>query len=118
MKVGKPFLVKTQMMLPGCYVVGVLLCFVRPFIIYVFVYFCIGMTLLVYLTRHMFSYATSIRPRLKKRYHNRLERVRGYLETIIDFDELISPQSLFLHFLGPEPLSQVQKNVEVIKKSK
>ncbi|KAK9988717.1 hypothetical protein SO802_028956 [Lithocarpus litseifolius] len=33
----------------------------------------------------------STHPRLKKQYHNRLERVRGYLETITDFDMLISP---------------------------
>ena len=42
-------------------------------------------------TRHMFPYAASVRPLLKKQYHNRLERVRGYLETLTDFDELISP---------------------------
>ena len=59
-----------------------------------------------------------VHPRLKKWYHNCLERVRGYLETIIDFDKLISPQSLFLHFLGPKRSSHVQKNIEVVKKSK
>ena len=54
-----------------------------------------------------FVFATSTRPRLKKRYHSRVERVREYLETIKDFNELISPQSLFLHFLGPEPSKHI-----------
>ena len=36
-----------------------------------------------------------VHPRLKKRYHNRVERVKDYLETVKDFDELISSQSLF-----------------------
>jgi len=47
-----------------------------------------------------------------------VEKVREYLETIKDFDELISPQSLFLHFLGPEPPTKVWKDLEVVKKSK
>ena len=58
-----------------------------------------------------------VRPHLKKRYHNRVKRVRDYLETVKDFDELISPQSLFLHFLGPKPSNHIWKNVET-KKSK
>ena len=65
-----------------------------------------------------FLFANKVYPCLKKQYHGRLERVKGYLETVSDFDEFISPQSLFIHFLGPKPLSQVWKNVEVIKKSK
>ena len=54
-----------------------------------------------------FVFAASTRPRLKKRYHSRVERVREYLEMIKDFNELISPQSLFLHFLGPKPFKHV-----------
>ena len=46
--------------------------------------------------------ATSVCPHLKKRYHTCVERVSDYLETVKDFDKLISPQFLFLHFLGPE----------------
>ena len=57
-------------------------------------------------------------PRLKKPYHTHLERVREYLETVKDFDQFISPQSLFLHFLGPKPFNQVRKNVETVKKIK
>ena len=47
-----------------------------------------------------------------------MEKVREYLETVKDFDELVSPQSLFLHFLGPELSTKVRKDLEVVKKSK
>ena len=67
---------------------------------------------------HVVIFAASIRPRLKKRYHTHVERVRDYLESVKDFDELISPQSLFLHFLGPEPSSKIRKNIKTVKKSK
>ena len=43
--------------------------------------------------------------------------MKEYLEFVKDFDELVSPQSLFLHFLGPEPSTKVRKNLEVVKKS-
>ena len=56
-------------------------------------------------------------PHLKKRYHVRVEKVKEYLETIKDFEKLISPQSLFLHFLGPELSTKVRRNLEVVKKS-
>ena len=63
-------------------------------------------------------FAVSQHPRLKKRYQCRAEKVKEYLETVKDFDELVSPQSLFLHFLGPEPSTKVRRNLEVVKKSK
>ena len=47
-----------------------------------------------------------------------MKKVREYLETVKDFDNLISPQSLFLHFLGPESPTKVQKGLEVVKKCK
>ena len=62
-------------------------------------------------------FTASTCPRLKKRYHSLVEKVREYLETVKDFDELISPQSLFLQILRPNPSNHVQKNVEIIKKS-
>ena len=65
----------------------------------------------------VFLFVVSQRPRLKKRYQRCVEKVKEYLEFVKDFDELISPQSLFLHFLGPEPSTKVQKNLEVVKKS-
>ena len=40
-----------------------------------------------------------------------------YLEIVKDFDELVPPQLLFFHFLGQEPSSKVQKNLEFVKKS-
>ena len=54
---------------------------------------------------------------MKKKYQRHAEKVKGYLETVKDFDELVSPQLLFLHFLGPELLSRVQRNLQVVKKS-
>ena len=65
-----------------------------------------------------FLFAVSQRPCLKKRYQRRAKKVKEYLESVKDFDELISPQSLFLHFLGLELSTKVQKNLEVVKKSK
>lgn len=52
-------------------------------------------------------FVASTRPHLKRRYYARVERVREYLETVKDFNELISPQSLFLHFLKPEPSKHI-----------
>ena len=67
---------------------------------------------------YLYSYfAVSQRPHLKKRYQHHAKKVKEYLESIKDFDELVSPQSLFLHFLDPEPSIKVQKNVEVVRKS-
>lgn len=62
--------------------------------------------------------AASTCPYLKKRYCSHVEMVRKYLESIKDFDVLISPQSLFLHFLGLVPSNHIRKNVEIVKKSK
>ena len=45
------------------------------------------------------------------------KKVKEYLEPVKDFDELVSPQSLFLHFLGLKPSTKVQKNLEVVRKS-
>ena len=55
-------------------------------------------------------FAVPQHPRLKKRYHDHVEKVREYLGTVRDSEDLISPQSLFLHFLGLEPSSKVRKN--------
>ena len=65
----------------------------------------------------MFPFVVSQCPRLKKRYQRQAKRVKEYLESVKDFDELVSPQSLFLHFLGLEPSIKVRKNLEVVKKS-
>ena len=40
------------------------------------------------------------------------------METVKDFDELVSLQSLFLHFLGSKSSTKVWKDLEVVKKSK
>ena len=66
----------------------------------------------------VFLFIVSQCPRLKKSYQYHAKRGKEYLESIKDFDELVSPQSLFLHFLGSEPSTKIQKNLEVMKKSK
>ena len=48
---------------------------------------------------------------LKKRYQRCVEKVKEYLESVKDFDKVLSPQSLFLHFLGPKPSTKVRKNL-------
>ena len=55
----------------------------------------------------VFLFAISQCPHLKKRYQHHAEMVKEYLETIKDFDKLVFPQSLFLHFLGPKPSTKV-----------
>jgi len=62
-------------------------------------------------------FAVPQHPCLKKRYHSHVEKVKEYLETIKDFDKLVSSQSLLLHFLGPEPSSKVRKNLKVVEKN-
>nr|POF17421.1 hypothetical protein CFP56_59448 [Quercus suber] len=51
-------------------------------------------------------------PKLKRPYHTRLEKVREYLETVKNFDKLISPQSLSFHFLGLEPSNKEKKEAK------
>lgn len=100
------------------FIVGELLCLVR-----LLVYFsCTQLILqvvmmLILIFSIFFFFATSIRPCLKRRYHARFEKVKEYLEMVKIFDELISPQSLFLHFLGPKPSKHIWKNIDIVKKS-
>ena len=63
-------------------------------------------------------FAVAQRPCPKKSYQLHMEKVKEYLETVKDFDELISPQSLFLYFLGPELSTKIRRDLEVVKKSK
>ena len=62
-------------------------------------------------------FAVSQRPCLKKRHQHRVEKVKEYLESIKDFDELVSPQNLSLHFLGQEQSTKVWKSLEIVKRS-
>ena len=39
----------------------------------------------------VFLFAVSQRPNLKKRYQLHIEKVKEYLETVKDFDELVYP---------------------------
>lgn len=72
--VVKPFQAKTQMTLPNCFVVRVLLCLVRPFI-----HLLVCLWFFVCDIDAPFAFFVDfVRPHLKKWYHNCLERVKGY----------------------------------------
>ena len=108
---------RIRVKLPSCFVVRGLMCLVRPLFVMhlrvsMLVYLCFTNLLL------FFFGVVKVRPKPKRQYHARLEKVKEYLETVKDFDELISPQSLFFHFLNPEPSNKVQRDNETIKKSK
>ena len=82
--------------------------------IYMFLCLCICAFQILF----FFFGVAKVCPKPKMRYHAHLEKVKEYLETVKDFDKLISPQSLFFHFLGPKPSNKVRKNIETVKKSK
>ena len=87
--------------------------------LHLYIYICIHTCLLfLNLVKILYMYVGYVCPRLKKRYHHLPEKVRRYIESVSEFDELISLQSLFLHFLRHEPSNFIQKNIETIKKSK
>lgn len=56
-------------------------------------------------------------PPLKSRYKDRLKRVLENMGEVKDFDNLVSPKSLSLHFLGPESTGGVSKRVKSNKRS-
>ena len=56
-------------------------------------------------------------PHLKSCYKDRLKRVLEYVDKVKDFDDLISPNNLSLHFLGPEPSGGVLQRLETNKRS-
>ena len=56
-------------------------------------------------------------PPLKSRYKDRLKRVSENMGEGKDFDNLVSPKSLSLHFLGPESTGGVSKRVGSNKRS-
>lgn len=56
--------------------------------------------------------AATTQPHLKKLYRERLKKVREFVDSVANFNELISPNSLYLHFLGHELSIQVLKHLE------
>ena len=56
------------------------------------------------------------RPKLKSRYRKRVEAAIEYAKTIDDFDDLVDPRTLALHYLGPEPFSYVLRTIEIEEK--
>ena len=111
-------LVRIQVKLPSCFVVRGLLCSARHLSVLMFACFYACVFVAFWICCLLFFGVDKVLPKLKRRYHTRLEKVKEYLETVKDFDKLISPQSLFFHFLGPNPSNKVRKNIETVKKSK
>ena len=48
----------------------------------------------------VFLFAISQRPYLKKRYQRRVEKVKEYLESVKDFDELVFSSIFISSFFG------------------
>ena len=66
---------------------------------------------------NILAFCSSSMPSSKEEISRSCREGERVLGTVKIFDELVSPQSLFLHFLGPEPSNKVWKNLEVVKKS-
>ena len=49
------------------------------------------------------------RQRLKRRYQERVQATLDFSLGIEDYDELMNPQSLYDHCLGPEPSANVHR---------
>lgn len=53
---------------------------------------------------HLYIYITAKAcPKLKSRYKGRVKAASNYIRNIEDFDDLLDPQILSCHFLGPKP---------------
>ena len=84
------------------------------FIFFVCVCVCVCISvctclLLLNLVKFFYMYVGFVCPHLKKMISPSTTKCQGIYWSISDFDELISPQFLFLHFLGPKPSNYVQK---------
>ena len=65
----------------------------------------------------VFFLSTKTRLHWRSRYKDCLKRFLEYVGEVKDLDELISPDSLSLHFLGPEPSGGVLQTLETNKRS-
>ena len=64
----------------------------------------------------MFFCAVKRRPKLKSKCRQRVEAAIEYAKTIDDFDDLVDPRTLALHYLGSEPSTYVLCTIEIKKK--
>lgn len=64
------------------------------------------------------SLSAKVHPKLKSKYKGRVKDATDYVKTIHDFNELIDPQTLARHFLGPDPSSYVLRVIAREEKSK
>ena len=65
----------------------------------------------------VFLLSAKTRPHLKSHYKDCLKRFLRYVGEVKDFNELISPDSLSFHFLGPKPSGGVLQTLETNKGS-
>ena len=70
------------------------------------------------LFRFFCHFLAKARPKLKSRYKDRVKAASDDARTIDNFNDLIDPQTLYRHFLGPEPSPFVLRAIEKEEKSK
>lgn len=63
-------------------------------------------------------FSAKARPKLKSRYKDQVKAASDDARTIDNFNDLIDPQTLYRHFLGPEPSPFVLRAIEKEEKSK
>ena len=96
MKVGRLFQTRTWTKPPGFFINGGPRCLVHLFLLPSFASFVLCLVIL-------FFFSVKACPHLKSRYKDLPKRVLGYVDEVKDFDDLINPNNLSLHFLGQEP---------------
>ena len=82
-----------------------------------FVSFVLACNNLIVCFFFFFFFLVKAHPHLKSRYKDCLKRVLGYVDEVKDFEDLISPNSLSLHFLGPKPSGSVLQHLKTNKRS-
>ena len=58
-----------------------------------------------------FYFIVKDRPELESRFEERVRAAVKYASTIDDFDDLVDPQTLTRHYLGPEPSHYVSRTI-------
>ena len=77
-------------------------------------FFCIHLSSLTLL--FVVSCAVKRQPKLKSKYRQRVEATIEYAKMINDFDDLVDPRTLALHYLGPEPSAYILHTIEIEEK--
>ena len=71
------------------------------------------------LTPLVVSLAVKGRPKLKRKYQDRVEKTIEYARMIESWEDLVDPRTLAFYCLGPDPSPYVLRNIDIKgKKSK